>query len=118
MVFARINTGIYTGAGANPFGKRDCLIGAHRSPGIVTILFEIEYQQDTCARPHRGIGLCPGTGDNTEEMISLPNWITSVSVMICSPEQSRLQRPHLPVQILWVANGGRVRRFVNDTDDA
>ena len=51
-------------------------------------------------------------------MISLPNWITSVTVVICSPEQSRLQRPHLPVQIFWVANEGRIRRFVNYTHDA
>src|SRR6266446_8662506 len=118
MIFARIDTGIYTGALANAFGKGDCLIGTHRSPRIVTVFFEIEHQQDTCARSHRGIGLCPGTGDNTEEMISLPNWITSVSVVIRSPEQSRLQRPHLPVQILWVANEGRIRRFVNYTHDA
>ena len=51
-------------------------------------------------------------------MISLPNWITSVSVMICSPEQSRLQRAHLPIQVFWVANERRIRRFVNYTHDA
>src|SRR4029077_16797770 len=118
MVFARVNTGIYTSALANSLDKRHCLIGPHRSPGIMTVLFEIEYEQDTCARSHRRISLCPGTGDNTEEMISLPNWITSVSVVIRSPEQSRLQRPHLPVQILWVANEGRIRRFVNRTNNA
>src|SRR5438270_13855572 len=102
MVFPRINAGIYTGARANAFDKRDCLIGTHRSPGIVTILFKIEYQQDTCARSHRGIGLCPGIGDNTYEMISLPYWITSVAVVIRSPEQSRLQRSHLPIRIVRV----------------
>src|SRR5689334_16666000 len=51
-------------------------------------------------------------------MISLPNWITSVAVMICSPEKSRLQRAHLAIQIFWVANERRIRRFVNYTDDA
>src|SRR5436190_12364886 len=50
-------------------------------------------------------------------MISLPNRITSVSVVICSPEQSRLQRFHLAIQIFWVANKGRIGRFVNYTDD-
>src|SRR5438552_18991077 len=118
MVFARIDTGIHTGAFTNALNKRNGLIGPHRSSGIVTIFLEIEYQQDTCARSHRGIGLRPGTRHNTEEMISLPNWITSVSVVIRSPEQSRLQRPRLPVQIFWVANEGRIRRFMNNADDA
>src|SRR6476620_8853152 len=47
MVFARINPRIYTGARSNAFNKRDGLVGAHRSTGIMTVLFEIKYQQDT-----------------------------------------------------------------------
>ena len=118
MVFARINTGIYTGARPNAFDKCDSLVGAHRSPGIMTIFFEIEYEQDTCARSHCRIGLCPRSGDNTEEMISLPNWITSISVVICPPEQSRLQRSHLAIQIFRVTNEGWVGGFVNYAHNA
>src|SRR4029077_17169388 len=65
MVFARINAGIYTGARANAFDKRDRLVCAHRSPGIMTILFEIEYEEHARAGSPRGIGLCQGTGNDT-----------------------------------------------------
>src|ERR1043166_455788 len=90
MVFAGINTGIHTGALANAFNERNCLIRPHRSARIVAVFLEIEYQQNARARPNCGVRLRPGTGDNTQEMIGLPNGITSVCVMICSPEQSRL----------------------------
>src|ERR1043166_4016858 len=64
-VFARINTGIHTGALANPFDKGDCLIGPHRSPGIVTVPLEIKHQQNAGAGPKCGVSLCPGTGNHT-----------------------------------------------------
>src|SRR5205809_3410660 len=117
MVFARVNTGIHTSALANSLDKRDCLIGPHRSPWIVTVLLEIEHQQHTRARPNRRVSLCPRTGDNTQEMICLSNRIACIAIMIGSPKQSRLQRPQLSVEIFGVPREGRVRRFMNYADN-
>src|SRR5262249_43605312 len=64
-IFAGINTGVHTGALENAFDKRECLIGSHRSPGIVTIFFDIEYQQNARAGPNCRVSSRPGTGHNT-----------------------------------------------------
>ncbi len=61
MIFAGINAGIYAGPLANSLNKSNRLIDPHRAAGIMTILFEIEHQQNTRASRSR-IHLRPCAG--------------------------------------------------------
>ena len=47
MIFAGIDAGVFAGAFMDPLDEGDCLIDPHRAAGIMTILFEIEHEQDT-----------------------------------------------------------------------
>src|SRR5205809_2920822 len=116
MVFDGIKAGIFSGALANSLNEGNRLIGTHRAAGIMTVLFEIEDEQDA-RRPRQRTGLRPRVGDNTEKMIGLPHGIGRVSVMISSQKQARLGGGLLSGGIVHVAIEARVGRLMNDADD-
>ena len=117
MVFAGIKAWIFARALANALDEGDRLIGAHRSAGIMTILFEIEHEQDT-SRTRRRIGLRPCAGDNAEKMIGLSDGIGSVRVVIGAPEQTRVRGSLLPKDVLRIALERGIRGFMNYTDNS
>src|SRR5439155_15157959 len=47
IIFAGINPRIFAGPLVNPFDECHRLIDPHRAARIMTVLFEIEHQQDT-----------------------------------------------------------------------
>ena len=118
IILAPINAGIDTGAFSNSFHERNCLIGSHRSAGIMTVLFKIEHEQDARARSRDRIGSCPGVGHDTQKMIRLSDRISPVGIMVCTPEQSRLQRTHLPIQIFRITLEPGISGFMNHAYDA
>src|SRR5205085_1023338 len=116
MVFAGIKTRIFSGALANSLNEGNRLIDTHRATGIMTVLFEIEHEQDARWSRQR-TGLRPRIGDDTEEMIGLPHGIGRISVMICPPKQARLGGGLLSGGILRIAIETRVGRLMNDADN-
>ena len=83
----------------------------------MTILFEIEHEQDTSWTRQR-IGLLPGIGDNAHEMVRLSDRIGRIAEMISAPEQTRASRGLLPCGVLRIAIETRIARLMNDADNA
>src|SRR5205814_10662929 len=88
MVFAGIKARIFSGALVNSLNEGNRLIGTHCATGIMTVLFEIEHEQNARRTRQRSV-LRPRVGDNTEKMIGLPHGIGRISVMISPPDRAR-----------------------------
>src|SRR5205809_6037316 len=116
MVFAGINSGIPAGALADPFNEGNRLVGAHRAAGIMTILFEIQHEQDPIGT-RQWVGLGPCAGDHTEKMIGLPDRIGRVSIMISAPEQTRPSGGLLPCEGLRITIEPLIGCLINNTED-
>src|SRR4029453_2926809 len=95
MIFAGVNAWILASSLANPFDECNRLINAHRPAGIVAIFFEIEHEQNA-SRSRCWIGLRPGTGNDAQKMIGLPDRIGCIAVMVGAPEQPGPGRRLLP----------------------
>src|SRR5205814_2803337 len=116
MVFTRIKARIFSGALVNSLNEGNRLIGTHCAAGIMTVLFEIEHEQDA-RRTRQRSGLRPRVSDNTQKMIGLPHGIGRISVMISAPKQARLDGGLLSGGILRIAIETRVGRLMNDADN-
>ena len=64
------------------------------------------------------IGLCPGTGNDPQKMIGLPNRIGRIAVMVGAPEQPRPGRRLLPQGVVRIARERRVTGFMNHAHNA
>src|SRR5581483_1071486 len=117
MIFAGIGARIYASALTDSLNESNGLVSSHRATGIMSILFEIEHQQNT--RISRGrTSLRPGIGYNTEKMVSLPDRISRVGVMIRAPQQAGLERSQFAIEIFRIALKPRIGRFMNHPDNA
>ena len=108
MIFAGINARIYAGALANSLSKSNCLIrpaSCHRDNDHS---FRNRAPAEHPDGRADGIGLRPGTGYNAKKMIGLADRISGVAIVIRAPEQARLQRAHLPIEIFRIALKPRI----------
>ncbi len=117
MIFAGINSRILAGPLANPLHECNRLIDPHRAAGIMTIFFEIKYEQDT-RRSRRRIGLLPRSGHDAQEMIGLPDRIGRIAVVIGAPEQPGPSRCLLSHSVIRIARERRITGFVDHAQDA